>query len=93
MDRSTVIRRSADSTRLQPTALGCGGTVTLATSWVWSANNRTTKEHGDTIWTTTPARLTRIVDAAGRIQLLRKLKGQPAVVIDHLVRGDTAHSA
>jgi len=59
--------------------------------FVYQANSLTMKEHGDTIWMTTPARLTRIVDAAGRIQLLRQLKGQPAVVTDYQVRGDTAY--
>lgn len=39
MDRPTVMLRRADSTRLQATALGCGGTVPLATSWVWSATD------------------------------------------------------
>lgn len=39
IDRATVVLRRADSTRLQATALGCGGTVTLATSWVWSAKD------------------------------------------------------
>ena len=36
---ATVVLRRADSTRLQATAFGCGGTVTLATSWLWSAKD------------------------------------------------------
>lgn len=59
--------------------------------FVYQANDLTMKEHGDTIWMTTPARLTRIVDAAGRIQLLRQLRGQPAVVTEYQVRGDMAY--
>lgn len=39
MDKPTVTLRTADSTRLLATALGCGGTVVLATSWEWSAQD------------------------------------------------------
>ena len=39
MDRSIVTIRRADSTRLQATALGCGGTVPLETSWAWAATD------------------------------------------------------
>jgi|GEM_PF-5633542 len=35
IDRPTVTLRIADSTRLQASALGCGGTVALTSSWVW----------------------------------------------------------
>lgn len=39
IDRATVTLRTGDSTRLQATALGCGGTVVLSTSWRWSASD------------------------------------------------------
>lgn len=37
IDRPTVTLRVADSTRLQATALRCGGTIPLTTSWVWTS--------------------------------------------------------
>lgn len=37
IDRPTVTLRVADSARLQATALGCGGTVPLTTSWAWTS--------------------------------------------------------
>ncbi len=59
--------------------------------FTYQANALSMKEHGDTIWMTTPASYTRVIDTGDRIQLLRRPKGQPEQETMFVIRGDSGY--